>query len=80
MDIFYYNTSIYKEILLKFLQSTEKYTSTECFFILDAMLKPCCGVQHAFERCSARLVLACLKMAVLNEKVLACFSTARRLK
>ena len=25
MDIFYYNTSIYKEILLKFLQSTEKY-------------------------------------------------------
>ena len=25
MDIFYYNTPIYKEILLKFLQSTEKY-------------------------------------------------------
>ena len=24
MDIFYYNTPIYKEILLKFLQSTEK--------------------------------------------------------
>ena len=25
MDIFYYNTPIYKEILLKFLQFTEKY-------------------------------------------------------
>ena len=25
MDIFYYNTPIYKEILLKFLQSREKY-------------------------------------------------------
>ena len=25
MDIFCYNTPIYKEILLKFLQSTEKY-------------------------------------------------------
>ena len=25
MKIFYYNTPIYKEILLKFLQSTEKY-------------------------------------------------------
>ena len=25
MDIFYYNIPIYKEILLKFLQSTEKY-------------------------------------------------------
>ena len=25
MDIFYYNTTIYKEILLKFLHSTEKY-------------------------------------------------------
>ena len=24
MDIFYYNTPIYKEILLKFLESTEK--------------------------------------------------------
>ena len=25
MKIFYYNTPIYKEVLLKFLQSTEKY-------------------------------------------------------
>ena len=25
MDIFYYNIPIYKEILLKFLQSTKKY-------------------------------------------------------
>ena len=25
MDIFYYNTPIYREILLKFLQFTEKY-------------------------------------------------------
>ena len=35
--------------------------STERLFTLDAVLKPCWGVQHAFQRRSARLVLACLK-------------------
>ena len=36
-------------------------TSTERLFILDTVLKPCWGVQHAFERRSARLVLARLR-------------------
>ena len=36
-------------------------TLTERLFILDAMLKPCWGLQHAFQRRSARLLLACLK-------------------
>ena len=36
-------------------------TSTERLFILDAVLKQCRGVQHAFQRRSARLVLARLK-------------------
>ena len=39
-------------------------TSTERLFILDAVLKPCWGVQHAFQRRSARLVLARLKMVL----------------
>ena len=61
--------------------------STERLFILDAVLKPCCGVQHAFEMRSARLVLERLKKwfytsicDVLYEKVLARFSRAQRLK
>ena len=60
---------IYSIIVLQF---TGKYfsnfsslqgniTSTEPLFILDAMLKPYWGVQHAFQWCSARLVLARLK-------------------
>ena len=36
-------------------------TLTERLFILDAMLKPCWGLQHAFQRHSGRLVLALLK-------------------
>ena len=39
-------------------------TSRERLFILDAVLKPCWGVQHAFQRRSARLVLARLKMVL----------------
>ena len=62
MHILYYNTPIYKEILLQFLQFTENITSTERPFILDTVLKPCWGLQHVFQRRSARLVLAHLKI------------------
>ena len=58
MDIFYYNTPIYKEILLKFPQSTEKYYDKRTPFHLRRRAE---AVQHAFERRSARLVIARLK-------------------
>ena len=41
-------------------------TSTERLFILDAVLNPCWGVQHAVQRCSARLVLARLKKGFMR--------------
>ena len=67
MEIIYYNTPIYEEILLKFLQLTEKYYLTERLFILDAVLEPCWGVQHAFERRSTQLVLARLKNVFIRQ-------------
>ena len=39
-------------------------TSTERLSILDDVLRPCWGVQHAFQRRSARLILARLKMVL----------------
>ena len=85
MDIFYYNTPIYKEILLKFLQSTEKcYVNRTPFYFRRRA-----ETVHAFERSSARLVLVrhgsdrrfyMSIWVVLYEKVLARLSTAWRLK
>ena len=57
VHISYYNTPIYRETLFQFLQFTEKYQTP----LLDAVLKPCWGAQHAFQRGSAHLVLARLK-------------------
>ena len=70
MDIFYYNTPIYREILLKFLQFTEKYYVNRTPFHFrrraEAFSTPFKGVQHAFQRCSAWLVLARLKNAFIR--------------
>ena len=62
-------------------------TSTEHLFILDAVLKPCWGVQHAFQKRSGTARPGTPKKwfytsiwAVLYEKVLTRLSTARRLK
>ena len=48
MDIFYYNTPIYREILLKFLQFTEKYyvnnidvNNSLPLSTVHVVLKPC---------------------------------------
>ena len=50
MEIFYYNTPIYKEILLKFLQSTEKYYVNRTPFNFRGRAEACStlskGVQH----------------------------------
>ena len=52
MDIFYYNTPIYKEILLKFLQSTEKYCVNRMPFhfrrCAEAMLRRAARLRNAF--------------------------------
>ena len=65
MDIFYYNTPIYWKHFSNFSNLQKNITSTERIFVLDAVLKPCWGGQHAFQRRSARLVLARPKI-VLN--------------
>ena len=54
MDIFYYNTQIYREMLLKFLQFTDKYYVSRTPFHFRRRAE-------AFQRRSARLVLARLK-------------------
>ena len=54
MDIFYYNTPIYREILLNFLQFTDKYYVNRMPF----HFRRCA---EAFQRRSARLVLTRLK-------------------
>ena len=52
MDISYYNTPIYKEILLKFLQSTEKYDVNRTPFHFrdraEAALRRAACLQKAF--------------------------------
>ena len=52
MDISYYNTPIYKEILLKFLQSTEKYDVNRTPFHFrdraEAALRRAARLQKAF--------------------------------
>ena len=47
MDIFYYNTPIYKEILLKFLQSTEKYYVNRTPFHFRRRAKLCTSQHNA---------------------------------
>ena len=54
MDILYYNTPIYKEIILKFLQSTKKYYVNRTTFHFRRRAE-------AVLRRVARLVLARLK-------------------
>ena len=52
MDIFYYNTPIYKEIPLNFLQSTEKYYVNKTPFYFrrraEAVLMRAARLQKAF--------------------------------
>ena len=54
MDIFYYNTPIYREILLQFLQFTEKYYVNRMSFYFRRRAE-------AVLRRAVRLVLARLK-------------------
>ena len=61
MDIFYYNIPIYKEILLKFLQSTEKYYVNRMPFHFRRRAEAVLRVEHAIQKRSVRLVLAHLK-------------------
>ena len=49
MDIFYYNTPIYKEMLLKFLQSTKKYYFNRTpFHFAEAVLRRAARLPKAF--------------------------------
>ena len=56
MDISYYNTPIYKEILLKFLQSTEKYYVNKTRFhfkrCAEAVLRRAARLRKAFSTAS----------------------------
>ena len=52
MDIFYYNTPIYREILLQFLQFTEKYYVNRMSFYFrrraEAVLRRAARLSKAF--------------------------------
>ena len=61
MYILYYNTPIYREILLQFFRLQRNIMPTECLFILDAVLEPCRSIQHDSYRRSAQLVLGRLE-------------------
>ena len=67
MDIFYYNTPIYKEILLKFLQSTEKcYVNRTPFYFrrrAETVLRRAGRLRKAFN--TARLSTPRLRSTVL---------------
>ena len=87
MDIFYYNTPIYKEILLKFLQSTEKYYVNRMPFHFrrraEAVLRRAARLRKAFSTArpsTPKKLCYTLISGVLYEKGLARLSTARRLK
>ena len=87
MDIFYYNTPIYREILLKFLQFTEKYYVNRTPFHFrrraEAVLRHAARLRKAFSMArpsTPKKWFYTLIWAVLYEKVLAHLSTARRLK
>ena len=87
MDIFYYNTPIYKEILLKFLQSTEKYYVNRTPFHFrrraEAVLRSTAHLRKAFSTArpsTPKKWFYKLIWAVLYEKGLVRLSTVRRLK
>ena len=87
MDIFYYNTPIYKEILLKFLQSTEKYYVNRTPFHFrrraEAVLRRAARLSKAFSTArpsTPKKWFYTSIWAVLYEKVLARLASARRLK
>ena len=72
MDILYYNTPIYSEILLKFLQITEKYYVNRTPFHFrrraEAVLRR--AFKDAFQRRSAWLVLTRLKNGFIRQSEL----------
>ena len=87
MDIFYYNTQIYREILLQFLQFTEKYYVNRTPFHFrrraEAVLRRAARLSKAFSTArpsTSKKWFYTAICAVLYEKVLARLRTARRLK
>ena len=87
MDIFYYNTPIYREILLKFLQFTEKYYVNRTSFHFrrraEAVLRRAARLSKAFSTACPSTPKKWFYTsigAMQNEKDLARLSTARRLK
>ena len=86
-DIFYHNTTIYREILLKFLQFTEKYYINRTPFhfrrLAEAVLRRAARLSKAFSMVrpsTPEKWFYTQIWAVLCEKVLARLNTARRLK
>ena len=87
MVIFYYNTPIYREILLQFIQFTEKYYANRTSFCFrrraEAVLRCAARLSKAFSTArpsTPKKWFYTSIWAVLYEKVLAHLSTARRLK
>ena len=87
MDIFYYNTKTYREILLQFLQFTEKYYVNRMPFHFrhraEAVLRRAARLSKALGTACPSLPIKwfyTLSGTVLDEKVLARLSTERCLK
>ena len=87
MDIFHYNTPIYEETLLKFLQSTEKYYVNRTLFQFrrraEAVLRRAARFRKALSTARPSTPKKWFYTSIwaeLYEKVLARLSTARRLK
>ena len=87
MEMFYYNTPIYKEVILKFLQSTEKsYVNRTPFHFrgrAEAMLRRTARLRKEFNTArpsTPKKWFYTSIRAVLYEEVLARLSTTRRLK
>ena len=87
VNILYYNTPIYREILLQFLQYTEKYyinrTSLHFRHRAEAVLRPVARLSKALGTACPSLSIKwfyTLSGILLDEKVLARLSTERRLK
>ena len=87
VNILYYNTSIYKEILLQFLQFTEKcYINRTSFHFrhrAEAVLRSAARLSKALGTACPSLPIKwfyTFSGTVLDEKVLARLSTERCLK
>ena len=87
MDIFYYNTQIYRGILLQFLQFTEKYYVNRTLFHFrrraEAALRRAARLSKAFSTARSgtpKKWFYTSIWAVLYENVLARLNTERRLK